>query len=645
MRNIARIIFFTVITIALSSKLHSQKGFEVLVDVETLNYTEGLVLKRSDRTTLELPFFDDFSYRSTIPAPWLWTQSGVYVNSNYAINPPNIGVATFDAINSKGQIYPNASINPFSADTLTSIPINLFFPADTNIYFSFYYQPQGLGNQPQTQDSLILEFFKTSNQEWEKVWAVSVNFTNNSLFEKNFLLDKTKTISTLNLNRKFFRVHFPILNPDYLTSGFQFRFRNIASIAANQHVPSLRGNSDHWHIDNVYLNQSRDFADTVLNDVAFRKPLGSMLKNYESVPWPHFNSTAQQAELLNPLEFNIAYRNQGPVTWNVTRQFTIENLLTNQEYSFTGGAENIFAYEDFDYTRNYVYTFNSPSADSAKFGFTSFLITDFNPETQHLRWNDTVRYTQTFSNYYAYDDGSAENGYGLYGEGTQNGRVAYKFTNYKTDLLLGVYFYFNRSLDNANQKYFKLAVWADNNGKPGEQIYEQLGLRPIFTNELNKFTLYELDEPIEIPAGTFYIGWVQTTPDFLNVGFDLNRINNSKLFYNITGTWTNSQFEGSLMVRPVFGKLNEPPTGIDPNPYGVEFCLYPNPAKYSFNISISNSIDRTKLQIFNISGQMVSQHFYTNQPIGIEHLPNGVYIVKIIAPNGTSATQKLIISR
>ena len=28
------------------------------------------------------------------------------------------------------------------------------------------------------------------------------------------------------------------------------------------------------------------------------------------------------------------------------------------------------------------------------------------------RWNDTLRFTQNFDNYYAYDDGTAEGGYG-----------------------------------------------------------------------------------------------------------------------------------------------------------------------------------------------------------------------------------------
>lgn len=642
MRTIA---FVLLVSLFFATSVLPQNGSEVLVDLETLPAAVRLENKHAGTSPLTLPFFDDFSYGSPTPTFRLWGSSGVLVNSSYAVNPPNVGVATFDAINSSGRLYPNAGVNAFPADTLASLPINLNFPADTNIYLSFQFQPQGLGNQPQTQDSLMLEFYNPVSQKWVKAWAASVNFTTGTISEKNYLLNRTRTRTTLNLNRKFFRVHFPILHPDFLSSQFRFRFRNLASIAANTHVPSLRGNSDHWHIDNIYLNRNRNFADTLLNDVAFSRSLGPMLKNYASIPWPHFNQAAQQNELTNPLGFRIHYRNQGPVTWNVTRQFSIENLITGQEFAFTGAAENIFPYQDIDYTRNYVYTFNSSSADSAIFRFTSFLITDFNPETHHLRWNDTLRYTQTFTNYYAYDDGSAENGYGLYGEGTQNGRVAYKFTSYKTDQLVGVYIYFNRTLENANQKFFKLAVWADNNGKPGQQLYEQPGLRPIFTDELNKFALYRLDEPIQIPAGTFYVGWIQTTADFLNVGFDLNRNNSSKLFYNITGAWTNTQFEGSLMLRPVFGKLNETPTGIDPMQEQLEFALYPNPAQSSFSLTPTGLNSEVRVQLFNISGQQVYHARFNGEPIAVGHLPAGVYLVRLTLGNGPSRTKKLIISK
>jgi hypothetical protein len=84
-----------------------------------------------------------------------------------------------------------------------------------------------------------------------------------------------------------------------------------------------------------------------------------------------------------------------------------------------------------------------------------------------------------FYNYYALDDGSAESGYDLFGEGTIGAMVAQKFYNYKTDNLVGIMIYFNRSYQDANSQPFKITVWNDNNGKPGEIIYQQMASNPF----------------------------------------------------------------------------------------------------------------------------------------------------------------------
>jgi hypothetical protein len=648
------LLIATILLWACTHSLFAQKGQEVLSDIEVMPITNPnglLVEKTTPRTLLSLPFYDDFSYGKTYPMPSLWNLSNVLINTKYARNEPNIGVVTFDAINSNGQLHTSStSTATFPADTLTSRGINLLYPSDTTIYISFMFQPQGLGNEPQVQDSLILDFFDPLLQQWVKVWSASANFSLKSITEKNSLLNTTKTTTSQSLNDRFFRVHFPILNSSYLVEGFQFRFRNLASIAANQHVPSLRGNSDHWHIDLVYINRNRNYRDTLFNDVAFFKPLKSILKNYESIPWKHFNAQSIQTELPSPLGFTVNYRNQGPITWNLIRQFSILNNTNNALYEFTGAAENIFGFEDIEYTRNYTYNFasNWPNGDSASYTLTSYLITDNNPETNHLRWNDTLSYTQRFANFYAYDDGSAENGYGLYGEGTQNGRVAVKFTNYKADSLVGVYMYFNRILttpDNPMPRFFKFAIWADNNGKPGQLLYEELGFKPTYTNSLNRFTLFKIDEPVWLETGTFYVGWIQTTTEFLNVGFDLNRIHNNKIFFNIDGTWTNSQFEGSLMIRPVFGSLTENPTAIPDNTTTQVTSLYPNPTQYSFSISMPNAVQTCSVKIFNISGQMVTSEIYSGGPLDVSQLPNGIYLIKISQSSGHQSTHKLIISR
>lgn len=624
----------------------AQKGGEVLVDLETTPVSSKHFSNKQSRGVLNLPFFDDFSRGLPYPVPELWSKGqDVFVNTSYSINSNTNGVATFDAINYKGQLHENASTIPSSADTLTSQTIYLDFPGDTTVYMSFFVQPQGLGYQPSVRDSLLLEFFDTENNQWVNAWVGWADFSESKFYNHNRLRESIQVIESESMDSLFFMVHFPIKDTRFLNGSFKFRFRNYASITSNNDVPGLRGNSDHWNIDLIYINRGRAYDDTLLNDITFYKPLGSILNNYESMPWRHFNQQAQQQELPDPLGFTINYRNLGEVTWNITRRFSIHNHSNNETYSFSGQADNIFGFEQIEYTRNFFYDFESIWPDSAKFTFTSYLETDINPETEHLRWNDTLSYTQQFKNYYAFDDGTAESGYGLYGEGVQNGMVAYQFTNYEADWLAGVYMYFNRTYEDANQQYFKLAIWDDNNGTPGNIIYEQIGLRPEFTDSLNRFTLFKLDEELWVEAETYYIGWIQTNTKMLNVGYDRNNTNNN-LFYNIDGVWRGSQFEGSLMLRPVFGELTEPPTSascvlMD----DLSLKIYPNPASQHFSISGIDNLNDVKVQIFSASGQQVMNIAYANQFVNISNLPRGVYVVRIFNEAKLIGTQKLIVGR
>lgn len=75
--------------------------------------------------------------------------------------------------------------------------------------------------------------------------------------------------------------------------------------------------------------------------------------------------------------------------------------------------------------------------------------------------------------------------------------------------------------------------------------------------------------------------------------------------------------------------------------------IFPNPASKSFTVKLDKEINNAKVEIFNLTGQMV----YTSEmgkslekEIDCNHLNNGIYMVNI--SNGqSSSTQKLIINR
>ena len=92
-----------------------------------------------NKSSLTLPFFDDFSYATSIVDPLLWQQSSIFVNRTYPINPPTICVATFDCLDEFGlAIDFNQTNNSNPSDTLLSQPIDL--STLTSVYFMFFYQ-------------------------------------------------------------------------------------------------------------------------------------------------------------------------------------------------------------------------------------------------------------------------------------------------------------------------------------------------------------------------------------------------------------------------------------------------------------------------------------------------------------------------
>jgi hypothetical protein len=629
-------------------------GQEVLLDLQSLPIKENQAKKSQaqlkSKSLLELPFFDDFSNGLSYPNPSNWSDQYVIVNTTYAINPPTIGVATFDAINQKGELYSFLSTTAHTSDTLTSQPINLNKLESDSLYFSFQYQPKGLGKEPQQGDSLVVEFLSIDNGEWIRVWSASANFASSTIKENHHLSKRIITQKATTINNMFFKVMLPITDEKFRKAGFRFRLINYASLPTNIQVPSIRGNGDQWHIDLVYLNWQRYLTDTLLTDVAFCKPIKSFLKNYESIPWTHLNAAAIRAEVTNPLYFNIQYRNLGnEETKDVTRKFEISNQSnTADSLKMSLGADSIHALTTVDAARDFEYPFTSNWADSAKFNFESYLITTIGESKKYLRWNDTIRYTQRFMNYYAYDDGSAENSYGIYGEGSKYGMVAIKYHSYLNDSLKAIKIYFNRTYKDLSRLYdpemiqFNLKVWSDNNGKPGSVLYQKFGLVPTFRDSLNKFTQYSIDEKLKI-EGDFWIGWENTSVDMLNVGFDLNTNHKDKLYYNLAGEWVNTQFEGSLMMRPVFGKLFENSTSAEKPTAPVDFSIYPNPASNQINLSFNDANKPEIVRIVNLAGQVVYNKIYENSYIDVGNLTTGVYLLQITFHNRIATNKKLVI--
>lgn len=548
--------------------------------------------------TLELPFFDDFSKLTTYPDLVKWKDNYVFINNTYSNQQKTLGIATFDALDNTGRLYETASSSGFKADQLTSVPINLNYLPSDNIYFSFFYEPGGLADEPEPKDSLTLQFYAPTESKWYSVWRV-----------------EGKPV------HPFKAVIIPVDNSRFLKRGFMFRFINYASLSTASGDPSMAGNCDQWNLDYVLLDKNRNKADTIPTDVAFTLPVRSILKTLEAMPWRQFREVFLSE--MGPW-IQIHYQNNDNIIRNITRNFEINDVYKNSlVHSFSAGATNIDPGAKIDPKANLLYTFNTDNPDSALFRIKSYIITDvFDPKQ-----NDTIIYYQKFGNYFSFDDGTSESGYGINGLGSKNAMVAYRFKSFMPDTLRAIQICFNDSYQNANLRAFDLMVWFDNNGIPGNTVYTQEEMTVNQGEGINGFYTYILNDPQPV-YGDFYVGWKQRSETFLNAGFDINTPHGNKQFYWLNGNWNQSQANGSLMIRPVLGPLIKTTSIEDVIQKNNTLRIWPNPVKDYLNIDAGDLLltSSPTIRIFDIRGREVMKISFSEQ-IDVSSLPDGIFFI------------------
>lgn len=611
---------------------YSQEQLRPLSGILKTNFNneKSYSLKSTSTATLvELPFFDDFSYAYKTPFPSgnLWQDSNVYVNTGFAIAPVSIGVATFDGLNKKGYPYNiQAPVNISSrADILTSKAINLkqsgafvYSPADS-LYLSFYYQAEGNGEAPEPNDSLCLDFFKPNQNKWEKVWG-----------RKGYNPGPTDT--------NFYMVMIAIKDTAYFDSLFQFRFRNNAT---------LSGSLDHWHVDYVYLNKNRNITDTVIEDDAFVYKGTPLLRNYSSMPFRQFAPTEMATSLSSFI------RNNHTGVKNTSYDYEIYDKSNVLVHSYNGGNANISPFFSNGYS-NVPQHANPPLSYSIPFPltdtaiFTTRYMIFSNPDL--VRQNDTIETKQILSNYYAYDDGTAEVGYYL---NTYGAKTAVRFTLNQIDTLKSVRIFFDPIVDGVTilGSSFRIMVWADGGNGPSitNVIYRDSLEYPRYADSgYYVIPEYKLTSCLPLGIGTYYIGLQQTTNQALNIGFDKNTNHSDALYYDIGNGWQQSSIKGSIMINPVMGCYEAPiPVGINELSEGPpRMELFPNPNDGKFIIRHTSDLIFERIKIVDMVGKTVIENtINSNSEYDLSGLTSGIYYVYLLNQNITSKPIKLVISR
>lgn len=605
--------FFVGLCLALSFPAAAQLE---LVPIGEAAYAPGSKETKSARVNaLALPFFDDFSTTATSrPDSSLWLPgSGVYINNTLTVNQPSINVATFDGLKANGVPYNSTNEQAQGeSDTLTSQPISLGgLAAGDSIYLSFYTEPKGLGELPDRVDTLRLEFLDKTG-DWITVWKRGGGDTN-STFRRSFV---------------------PIADPDFLHANFQFRFRAFGRSS---------GAFDTWHLDYLYLNKNRSISDRFIKDIAVRKPLTPLFKNFTAIPFTHYfaDPAAATADSVRTDIVNLFNNfNFTSFTFTIFDEVSKKEVLRYQET-----VSKIIAAEQTQPKSVPIRPLAKPATGQQmrlRYKFDLLTTDDQNPTipTVNLRRNDTISAVTELADYYAYDDGSAEYGVRM---NQRLGRTAMRFVTKTPDTLGGVRMAMVPFRKDVSGQGFTIQVYSNKNSQPDQVMYQK-SFPVRYGDARNAFTTYEFSEGVAV-MDTFYVGWLQISEDALAVGLDRNsQLGSPQLFTSLSTDWSaNTTLDGSVMIRPFFGgRASGLVTAVEPTPV-LNVTVFPNPT--GGTIRWDNEAIR-RIEVFSTQGINVKniQPIDGQREATLHELPDGLYILRL-SDGLRTISQKILLKK
>ncbi len=559
---------------------------------------------QTENHTIILPFWDDFSTSTGLVDTAWWTlesQAQVIVKSGIGIDPPSIGVATFDGIDANGIPYlptpTDGGVDSLVSQyiDLTQVPTSL----RNTVYLSFFYQFKGLGEAPEEKDSLIL-YFKNIDGFWDNMWP------------KN-------TADTYNTNPETFTEIFTqVKDVKYFHPEFQFMFKAVGK---------QNGWIDNWLIDYVYMDKRRSPTDNSYLDRTFTSPPSSIFDQYTAIPFDDFVATLEKGNLFQPTQTKLRNLENDlqPVEYSINLYDTLNNVLLE---SITTDQELLLFQKDLvEISSNSLNpSLIDTSLDSLFLKLEyfvnsgdKFLIDSINGTDTvfyshvNLKQNDTTRSYFALHNYYAYDDGTAEYGAGI---NQPLAKIACQFEAVVGKYIDRIDIYFPNI--EGNQSGAPLELFILNDFDETENSFLLQSNIAISHTGINEFIQYEIARPIFV-TDTFYIGItnLSSSQNWLGVGLDKNTDSYNKVFFNVDGTWVaNTEIHGSLMMRPHFTD-EAPILGVKEGTFN-SISVYPNPSAGNLKIDGEyNSINLINMLGKNIPFDILNKNeilFKVNSP-------------------------------
>ena len=568
--------------------------------------------------TIVLPFWDDFSTSTGLVDTTWWlaqSQNQVIVKSGIGIDPPSIGVATFDGVDALGIPYLPASTDG-DVDSLVSQPIDLTqIPTNlrNTVYLSFFYQFRGLGEAPEEKDSLIL-YFKNTNGTWDKMWPKNtVDFYNRTPEE-------------------FTEIFIEASDPKYFHTEFQFMFK--AEGRQNGWV-------DNWLVDYVYMDKRRSSTDNSYLDRTFTSMPTSIFDQYTAIPFDDFVATVNKDELFQQgtLKLRNLENDIQPIEFSVKLYDTLNNVLIENVGDFATIINKNELLEVIanpidpsllDQSLDSLYLMLEYSYLASGDTFLIDSIYNNNQDTTFysnidLRVNDVTKSYFTLKDYYAYDDGTAEYGSGI---NQPLGKMAVQFEVVVGKYLDRIDMYFPNI--EGNQAGTPLEIFVLNDFEGNENSLLLQSNVAVDHTGINEFIEFNLPRPLFV-TDTFFIGFTNLSSNegWFGVGLDKNTDSYDKVYTNVDGNWVkNTDIHGSLMIRPHFTKETPILSVHEEDLLTIE--VYPNPTHGSLKIDGEfNSI-----QLIDLLGKQVPFKMVNGYEVLFEVNAKQILLLLIETDNG-----------
>jgi hypothetical protein len=458
----------------------------------------GQALRRGT-TAVALPFFDDFTLPlEGTPRVQNWEPTGgALVTNRLAIFPLTRGAATLDGLRADGQSYSGAITGSYGTlDSLKSQAINLggLTPNDA-VYLSFAWQAGSIVSTPNLDINNIRVrlglYVKTVANNWELVW------------------EKRSTKVTTPFRQEVIDLN----QAKFLHGDFQFMF-----VATG----NRSDNSDNWSVDYVVLDRgrTRGLADTTFVDIATSAgirggiPSGSLrspLRRFSAMPVWQFNAaTPANSELSAQLSATITNLNAGLLPVPISLLGTVRErpngpvlgtwLQRNKAFPVNPRLDSVIGHP------NRVPIPGSAAPKTLR--YTLALNTqETNPRTLP---NDTIFRDVELRDYYAYDDGTAENITQLtpYTTG-QASAFAYRFDLNQPDFVRALRLYPAFTASDRASRSVTVSVWGRDNAT-GQPIATPLASKTaVIPNPLPAGWEYfevTFDQPVRV-TGSFFVGY------------------------------------------------------------------------------------------------------------------------------------------